>query len=189
MATANASARPLAPPLPATCTTSVAGGLPVLLDDGTRKYVWGAAGLAYSVDKTSAAVQVYYTDGLGSVRAITDSTGSVVQTYQTDEFGIPTLSQGTSAQPFGYTGEQGDSTGLIYLRARMYDPLTGRFFQRDSHPGTRNAPHSLSPFTYARNNPVAFTDPSGFNPEQNNVLQNEEVQGPGGCSPAFLPAA
>jgi len=67
----------------------VAGGLPVLLDDGARKYVWGAGGLAFTVDKTTAAVQVYHTDGLGSVRAITDSTGSVTQTYRTDEFGVP----------------------------------------------------------------------------------------------------
>jgi YD repeat-containing protein len=65
------------------------GGLPTLLDDGTRKYIWGASGLAYTVDKSTAAVQVYHADGLGSVRAITDSAGSVVQTYRTDEFGIP----------------------------------------------------------------------------------------------------
>jgi YD repeat-containing protein len=82
-----------------TATTSysydVGSGLPTVLDDGARKYVWGAGGLAYTVDKGIAAIAAYHTDGLGSVRAITDGTGSVVQTYQTDEFGIPTLSQGT----------------------------------------------------------------------------------------------
>ena len=65
-----------------------AGGLLVLLDDGQQKYVWGAAGLAYSVD-SAGALTVYHADGLGSVRALTDTTGQVVQTYQTDEFGVP----------------------------------------------------------------------------------------------------
>ena len=56
--------------------------LPVVLDDGTRKYVWGAAGLAYSVD-TANTLTVYHTDGLGSVGPLTDGGGSVEQAYQT----------------------------------------------------------------------------------------------------------
>ena len=121
-ATAIASAKRVAG-ITTTYVYDVGRGLPVLLDDGARKYGWGAGGLAYSVDKSTAAMQIYRTDGLGSVRIITDSTGSVVQTYQTDEFGIPLLAQGTSTQPFGYTGEQRDpEDGLVYLRARLYDP-------------------------------------------------------------------
>ena len=58
---------------------------------------------AYTVD-TSGAAQVLHPDGLGSVRAITDSSGSIVQTYQTNEFGIPLLTQGTSPEPFRFTG-------------------------------------------------------------------------------------
>ena len=42
--------------------------LPVVLDDGRRKYVWGP-GMAYLVE-TGGAVQVYHTDGLGSVRTL-----------------------------------------------------------------------------------------------------------------------
>ena len=58
----------------------VNGGLPVLLDDGNRKYVWGQ-GLAYAVD-SAGALEVYPTDGLDSVRALTDGNAQVVQTYQ-----------------------------------------------------------------------------------------------------------
>jgi YD repeat-containing protein len=58
----------------------LAAACPVLVDDGSRKYVYGL-GPAYSVDKTSAAVQVFHTDGLGSVGAVTDTTGGVTQTY------------------------------------------------------------------------------------------------------------
>lgn len=142
----------------------VAGGLPVLLDDGTRKYVWGAAGLAYSVDKTSGAVQVYHTDGLGSVRALTDSTGSVIQTYGTDEFGIPnaTLTTGASSQSVQYTGEQRDAeSSFMYLRARMYDPNIGRFMQAD--PLRKSGPGigGWNRYSYVGNNPTSLTDPAG----------------------------
>jgi hypothetical protein len=58
------------------------------------------------------------------VRALTDAGGAVVQTYRTDEFGVPTLVEGTSAQPFQYTGEQRDQeTGLVYLRADRDNPF------------------------------------------------------------------
>ncbi len=107
----------------------VNASLPNVLTDGPFKYVYGL-GLAYAVD-SSGNVQVYHTDGLGSVRAITDANGNLIQTYQTDEFGVPTSSQGTSSQPFQYTGQQVDPSGLVHLRARMYDPSTGRFLSRD----------------------------------------------------------
>ncbi len=76
--------------------------LPVVLDDGARKYVWGL-GPAYAVEGNN--LEVYHTDGLGSVRAVTDTSGAVVQTYTTDEFGVPTQTLGTSGQPYQDTGE------------------------------------------------------------------------------------
>jgi RHS repeat-associated protein len=139
----------------------VGGGLPVLLDDGTRKYVWGL-GLAYAVSGSS--IEVYHTDGLGSVRALTNGSGALVQTQATDEFGVPTGSLGSSGQPFGYTGEQRDATGLVYLRARMYDPATGRFVQRDPWAGATTAPISLHRYAYVANNPVNAVDPDGLDP-------------------------
>jgi RHS repeat-associated protein len=70
-----------------------------------------------------------------------------------------------SAQPFGYAGEVRDAeTGLVYLRARMYDPATGRFLSRDPFPGLATSPMSQNPYAYAHNNPVNLTDPSGMNP-------------------------
>ncbi|MSQ27652.1 MAG: hypothetical protein EXR51_05900 [Dehalococcoidia bacterium] len=108
-----------------TLVNDVNRGLPVVLDDGTRKYVYGL-GLAYAVEGSS--VLTYHTDGLGSVRAVTDAVGAVTNTYKTDEFGVPVETQGPSAQPYRYTGEPRDAeSGLVYLRALMYDPGTGRF--------------------------------------------------------------
>ncbi len=135
--------------------------LPVLLDDGTRKYVWGL-GLAYAVDSSGSPL-VYHSDGLGSVRALTDSAGSIVQTYLYDEYGVVLSRQGTVTQPFGYTGEQRDGeTGLVYLRARMYDPASGRFTGRDAKSGKADVPETLNRYAYVGDNPILGTDPSGY---------------------------
>ena len=137
------------------------GGLPVLLGDGSQKYVW-ANGLAYVSQGADAFV--FHADGLGSIRAVTDASARVVATYETDEFGAPTADAGGLAQPFGYTGEQRDPTGLVNLRARLYDPQVGRFLSRDSFAGVADLPASLNRYSYVHNNPVNETDPSGNSP-------------------------
>ena len=40
----------------------------------------------------------------------------------------------------------------------------GRFFTHDPFPGYVNFPQSQNPYSYAWNNPVLHTDPSGENP-------------------------
>jgi len=87
----------------------------------------------------------------------------VAQTYQTDEFGNPTLTQGTSAQPFRFAGEQRDpETSFVDLRARYYAPSLGRFLSRDLLPGIPGSPLSLDRYIYAEANPTIFSDPSGL---------------------------
>jgi hypothetical protein len=82
----------------------VAANLPVLLEDGQSKYVWGR-GLLYATNPAGTAVaSVYQRDGLGTVRALTDGAGVLTATREVDEFGLPTRSQGPSAQPFGSPG-------------------------------------------------------------------------------------
>jgi RHS repeat-associated protein len=132
--------------------------LPVTIDDGSRKYVWGL-GLAYAVSGSS--IDVYHADRLGSVRAISDATGAVIATYRTDEFGVPTGDTGSGTQPLGFTGAPRDGTGLSYLRARYYDPSLGRFMSRDGWAGSEYAPRSTHRFTYVGNNPTTDRDPSG----------------------------
>ncbi|MFN0071504.1 MAG: RHS repeat domain-containing protein, partial [Chloroflexota bacterium] len=146
------------------CTTpeyvyDVNRGLPVLLQDGARQYVWGL-GLAYTV--SGSAIAVHHSDGLGSNRAVTTATGQVESTYLSDDFGVSKLVRGTSPARLQYTGEPRDNeTGFVYLRARMYDPAVGRFLQRDSLPGQRRDPQTQNRFSYVQNSPLARTDPSG----------------------------
>ena len=63
---------------------------------------------------------------------------------------------------FRYCGEYYDKeTATVYLRARNYNPSTGRFISRDSFAGRRSDPLSLNLYTYCRNNPIRYIDPSG----------------------------
>jgi RHS repeat-associated protein len=63
---------------------------------------------------------------------------------------------------YGFTGEQTDPTGLVYLRARMLDPAQGRFLSRDGWPDDPKRPRSLNKWVYVGNNPVNAVDPLGL---------------------------
>jgi RHS repeat-associated protein len=68
-----------------------------------------------------------------------------------------------SEPKLGFTGHQYDpETGLVYARARYYDPEMGRFLSRDSFEGNLSDAPSLHRFTYVRGNPLRYKDPSGL---------------------------
>lgn len=60
------------------------------------------------------------------------------------------------------SGEQYDpDLGLYYLRARYYNPATGRFMSRDPEDGKPIDPKTLHRYLYAGGDPVNAKDPSG----------------------------
>ncbi|MFN0070148.1 MAG: RHS repeat-associated core domain-containing protein, partial [Chloroflexota bacterium] len=163
-------------------TYDVNRGLPVLLKDSQREYVWGL-GLAYSVSGSSIAV--HHSDGLGSTRAVTTAAGLVESTYLTDDFGVSKLLRGANPARLQYTGEPRDAeTGFVYLRARMYDPSVGRFLQRDPLPGLPRAPSSLNRHVYVMNNPIGATDHSGLCSDPNPGAAHVRF-----CIETFIPDA
>jgi RHS repeat-associated protein len=126
----------------------------------TTLYTYGADLIA---DTDPAGVQAYYHyDGLGSTRGLTNGSGQVTARYTYDAFGALRSSSGTGSTAFKFAGEQtDDEIGLIYLRARYYDPETGRFMSKDPKAGTEDSPQSLNRYVYSRNNPVTLRDSSG----------------------------
>ncbi len=65
-------------------------------------------------------------------------------------------------QSFTFTGEQVDAeSGLVFLRARYYDPMTGRFVSKDPFGGFDNDTQSLNRYVYVQNNPISMADPTG----------------------------
>jgi len=78
-------------------------------------------------------------------------------------FGSVRSTSGTGSTEFRYAAEQYDDTvGLIYLRARYYDPSTGRFLSKDPAGGKLSSPVTQNKYTYAGNNPVNAGDPTGL---------------------------
>lgn len=105
----------------------------------------------------------YHTDGLGSTRLLTDANGIATDSYSYDAFGGERSHSGSSGQEFTYTGEQVDpEAGLVYLRARYYDALTGRFLSKDIISGFEGVPLSLNRYAYSMNNPISKIDLTGM---------------------------
>ena len=93
---------------------------------------------------------------------LTDSTGEITKSYTYDAFGVEKNIDDSDTNAFRYCEEYYDSeSGTIYLRARYYDPSTGRFVSRDSYAGKNEDPLSLNRYTYCHNNPTNNVDPNG----------------------------
>ncbi len=89
---------------------------------------------------------------------MTGSTGAKEASFTYDAYGNTTGTTGTAKTPLGYDSQYTSTdTGLIYLRARTYDPATAQFLSVDPMVGVTRAPYN-----YAEDNPVNLGDPSGL---------------------------
>ena len=116
------------------------------------------------ISKNDADGRIFYqVDGLGSTRNLTDIDGNVIQEYGYDAYGNLTQQVGSVNNNYLFTGEQFDNNlDGYYLRARYYNPSTGRFISRDPFEGIIIRPDTLHKYSYVSNNPVILTDPSGL---------------------------
>jgi RHS repeat-associated protein len=143
-------------------------GLPQVVEEVvngavTRQYTYGLQRISQQQFINSTWTSSFYVyDGAGSVRQLTDSTGKVTDEYEYDAYGNSFTKSGTTPNNYLYRGEQYDlDLGLYYLRARYYNPATGRFFSSDPLEGSANDPASLHKYLYAAGDPVNRIDPHG----------------------------
>ena len=156
---------------------------------------------AYGLDRVSTITGSTRTwdvvDALGSVYTTLDNSGTAVSTQQYDPWGRPIGA--TQPAPFGFTGEYQDSvSGLVYLRARWYQPSQGTLLGRDPFEGNAQLPYSQHPYQYGYSDPILNTDPSGRMPpidgdcasgmvfqviNNNSLLPNPSAAGRPGESP------
>ena len=133
-------------------------GLTQALSDGTNTYTYGLNLLSQNnVNSTG----YFLTDALGSVRQISDPDAQIVLARSYSPYGEVISSVGNFQTDYSFAGEQTDNSGLINLRARYYNPLTGQFISKDPFAGYNILPASQNGYSYANNNPVLLTDPSG----------------------------
>ncbi len=121
-------------------------------------------------DDSTGDVLYLLADGHGSTRLLTDDAGAVAQNGSTEDQVFDYDAYGNMLTSFNgdvlttllYTGEQFNSTtGQYYLRARYYDPATGRFNRLDPLAGNNQDPVTLHKYLYCGANPVNLIDPTG----------------------------
>jgi RHS repeat-associated protein len=114
----------------------------------------------------SGSTQFYHTDHLGSSTVITDQNG--LKTERNEYFPFGTYRESIDYDPnfpdslYTFTGqEDDDDLGLYNFKARLYDPLLGRFITPDRLVPDPGDPQALNRYAYCQNNPIIYTDPSG----------------------------
>lgn len=91
-----------------------------------------------------------------------DANGNIVATYDYAPYGAPAMSTGNVPDGPGYTGHVTDSdTGLVYMQARYYDPVTSRFLSTDPTGPSPGNIYGFNRYAYANNNPIVNIDPDG----------------------------
>jgi len=128
-------------------------------------------------------IQWLVSDQLGTPRMVFDKTGALAAVKRHDylPFGeevFAGVAGRTTAQGYAvpdttpdgvrqqFTQKERDNeTGLDYFLARYYSSTQGRFTGSDSLLGRLGNPQTLNLYSYVRNNPLKFVDPSGHSPQ------------------------
>lgn len=128
----------------------------------THRYLY-ADGIDQILADENALGEVLWplVDHQGTVRDLVDSTGAVVNHIVYDSFGGRVAETDADVDfLFGYTGRELDEeTGLMYYRARYYDPAVGRFVSQDPL-GFAGGDGNF--YRYVGNGPTNATDPWGL---------------------------
>jgi RHS repeat-associated protein len=129
----------------------------------TRQYTYGLERISENQLISNVWTQSFYGyDGGGTVRQLTNSAGTVTDTYEYDAYGNHWTVEGSTPNNMLYQGEEWDpDLGLVHLRARYMNPLTGRFVSMDPKDGILTDPKTLHKYLYANGDPVDLKDPTG----------------------------
>ena len=165
------------------------GSLVLIENDGqnkTTEYI-SVAGMNVARIENSS-VTFLHNDSLGSPIAGTLSNRTVDWREKFTPFGIPLVNDSANDDQAGFTGHIKDSeTGLVYMQARYYDPVIGRFYSNDpvdalEHFNTPNGPvHGFNRYAYANNNPYTFIDPTGMSTEHPYIEEMKKRVQPSLC--------
>nr|WP_308736825.1 SpvB/TcaC N-terminal domain-containing protein [Shewanella baltica] len=165
-------------------------------DGSWRAYLDDIAVLSYTPQR-SHLLQFTLRDRLGSATTMADQNGNIVSQRYFDPFGRTTdlgynhkldiqnkntlLSQlqdlaVTNKNRRGFTDhEHLNEQQLIHMNGRVYDYNLGRFMSVDPFIFDLSSTQSINPYSYILNNPLAGTDPTGYNPILDNRAMNFSI--------------
>ncbi|MFN8208941.1 MAG: RHS repeat-associated core domain-containing protein, partial [Bacteroidales bacterium] len=136
-------------------------------------YIYGGDGIAaiYITQYSTSNMYYVHTDHLGSIDVMTNQSGTPGQYMSFDAWGrrrnhtdwtyinVPT----SFLVSRGYTmHEHLDQFGLINMNGRVYDPILGRFLEPDNFVQAPGFSQAYNRYSYCWNNPLKYTDPSGY---------------------------
>jgi RHS repeat-associated protein len=132
--------------------------------DLVRRYLNGPLG---AISMTTGAGTYYlHQDPLGSITDLTDASGNPQWRYSYESYGAPlTTSNVSGTAPenrLRFNSQYLDTeTGDYHLRARQYDPASGRFTAVDALENRLSEPF-ISAYVYANGQPTVLIDPLGL---------------------------
>jgi RHS repeat-associated protein len=125
----------------------------------TKYYYFGSQRVAM---RKGDAVYYLHGDHLGSTSLTTDANGTIVAHSRYLPYGQERWTDGAAQTDFTFTGQRNErGFGLVDYTARYYDPYLNRWVSADSIVPQPGDPQNLNRYSYTRNNPVLYTDPSG----------------------------
>lgn len=146
-----------------------------------HKHYVNAAGIVFALyvkregtlnGKPATSISYFHHDHLGSIAAISNELGQRTEQLAYDPWGKRRYTNGTVDKldaVYGVNTERGytmhehlDEVGVIHMNGRIYDPLIGRFMSADPHIQAPGNLQSYNRYAYVLNNPLAYTDPSGY---------------------------
>jgi len=129
---------------------------------GTKHIFAGATRIATKpITTTPGEIYYFHGDHLGSTSLVTDKEPRVRTDIIYRPFGDIEYESGTHFR-YLYTGQEQDfETGLYFYNARYYDARLARFIQPDTIVPGAFDPQALNRYSYALNNPLRYTDPTG----------------------------
>ncbi|MFD8928887.1 polymorphic toxin-type HINT domain-containing protein [Streptomyces mirabilis] len=140
---------------------------PNVLLGAVRTYTHGGAGTPVALHSSlgGGSVKYLFNDPNGTATLSMDTTTQQVARQQNTPYGQPRTSANTTTWPdptHSYLGKPQDTTtGYTDVGARKYDPTLGRFISADPL-FDATSPQQLGGYTYAGDNPMANSDPTGL---------------------------
>jgi RHS repeat-associated protein len=133
--------------------------------------VWAAI----SCRPTERVVHFIHQDHLQSSSVVTDEEGNTMEEIAYYPYGQVRYREGTVGSDYTFGGKEYiGGADLYYFGARFYDPVVGRFittdrlyeelseFSPEELTPTLQNPQNLNTYSYTANNPVNYTDPTGY---------------------------
>jgi RHS repeat-associated protein len=125
-------------------------------------YIYGL-GLLYRIAPDGQRLY-YQFNPTGSTVAMVNEGGEMVNRYAYDAWGNTSAVVEDVPNPFRFMGSFGvmqEGQDLLFVRARYYAPMLGRFVSRDPVRGSLADTQRPNPYSYANGNPAGNIDPSG----------------------------